>query len=124
MKKQFKKIIYTILALTFVILGIIGIFLPILPTTPFLILAVYFSVGSCPKLHSMLLSNKYVGKDLQRWEKEKVIKHESKIKAMLLVIASFTLSMFLVHPRVELQVLLLSLCCILLVIVWRLKEKE
>jgi len=123
MKQQIKKIIYLISGLFFVILGIIGMFLPILPTTPFLIIAVYFFVESSPKLHKMLLNNKYFGEDLQRWEKEKTVKHEIKIKAMLLVIASSTLTMFLVHPRLELQVVLLSLYFFLLVIIWRLKEK-
>jgi len=122
MKQQIKNIIYLISGLFFVILGIIGMFLPILPTTPFLIIAVFFFVESSPKLHKMLLNNKYFGEDLQRWEKEKTVKHEIKIKAMLLVIASSSLTMYLVHPRLELQILLLSLYFFLLVIIWRLKE--
>jgi len=124
MKQKLKKIIYILLAISFVILGIIGIFLPILPTTPFLILAVYFSLGSCPKLHDMLLNNKYFGEGLQRWEREKTVKNETKIKAMFLIVASFTLSIIIVHPRIELQLTLLSLCFISLVFVWRLKEKS
>ncbi len=124
MKQQLKKIIYILLAVSFVILGIIGIFLPILPTTPFLILAVYFSVGSCPTLHNLLLNNKYFGGDLQRWEREKTVKKETKIKSMFLIVASFTVSIIIVHPRIELQIMLLSLCFISLTLVWRLKEKS
>ncbi len=56
-----KKHIYIALASFFVALGVIGIFLPLVPTTPFLLLAVYFYMNSSKKRLKKLLSNKYLG---------------------------------------------------------------
>ncbi|MBE6367969.1 MAG: DUF454 domain-containing protein [Lentisphaerae bacterium] len=56
-----KQLIYRILAIFFIILGIIGIFLPVMPTVPFLLAALYFAADS-PRLqyflhHNILLKN-------------------------------------------------------------------
>jgi hypothetical protein len=56
-----KKILFLIAGHFFLALGLVGAILPILPTTPFLLLAVFFYSKSNSKLHSWLMNNKYFG---------------------------------------------------------------
>ncbi len=73
------------------LLGIIGIFLPLLPTTPFLILtAVLFNIGS-PSFHNWLLNHKYFGPPVLDWQKRHVIKFKFKVLASLMMLGSVIL---------------------------------
>lgn len=108
----------------FVILGIIGAFVPLLPTTPFLIVALGCFTNSSPRFHSMLLHNKWFGPPLAQWERSHTIRHQIKRKAMILIIATFAISIIILSGRLGLQVMLVCLCLILLTFVWRLKESE
>jgi len=62
-----KKHIYISLGILCVILGSIGVVTPVLPTTPFLLLAAFLFSRSSSKLHDMLLKNKIFGKYLYNY---------------------------------------------------------
>ena len=124
MHKKFKKILLISFGWLFVALGIVGAVLPILPTTPFLILALACFSKSSPRFHQMLLNNRWLGAPLQQWEESRTISHSSKKKAMILVVLTFTLSIGVLHGKLHLQLGLLVLGMILLVFMWFLKEAE
>jgi uncharacterized membrane protein YbaN (DUF454 family) len=107
----------------FVILGIIGALLPVMPTTVFLIIALGLFSKSSPRFHKMLLNNKYFGQDLQRWEQSKTMSRSSKKKATLIILISFGLSIAVLHGRIGLQLMLIAIATILLFIIWHIKEK-
>ena len=122
MRKRIKKYLLTLFGLLFVVLGIVGAVLPILPTTPFLILALACFANSSPRFHQMLLNNRWFGAALQQWETSRSITRKTKIKAMLMIVFTFAVSIGVLHERLQLQLGLLTLGCILLVFIWRLKE--
>jgi len=122
MRKRIKKYFLTLFGLMCVALGIIGAVLPILPTTPFLILALACFAKSSPRFHQQLLNNRWFGADLQQWEQSRTINRRSKVKAMLLIVLTFAVSIGVLHGRLPLQLGLLTLGCILLIFMWRLKE--
>ena len=80
-----------LLACLFLILAIIGIFLPGLPTVPFLLLAAWFSARSSPRLHQWLHRHAIFGKLLTDWETNKSISRKSKIIAVLMLMLSYAL---------------------------------
>ena len=123
MQNPVKKYLLITLGWFFVLLGAIGAFLPLLPTTIFLILALFIFARSSPRFHQMLLNNRYVGPELQQWERDRSITRETKRRATLLIILAFSISVALLHPRLLLQVMLVGLACILLVYIWRLRER-
>ncbi len=124
MRKQIKKYLLILLGLLFVALGIIGALMPILPTTPFLLLALACFANSSPHFHQMLLNNRWFGGILRQWEESHSITRASKIKAMILIVLTFGLSIWILEERLILQLGLLMMGIILLTFLWKLKEPE
>ena len=71
------------LGLVCVALGTIGIFLPLLPTTIFLIIAAYAFARSSERLHSWLLSNKVFGPLIKDWQDHGRIRRPAKLMALI-----------------------------------------
>ena len=80
-----------------VILGTIGIVLPILPTTPFLLLAAWCFARSSERFHQWLLGNRLFGPMIRDWQEHRSIAPATKRWALLVVIVSFSLSIYVVN---------------------------
>lgn len=76
-------------------LGFVGVFLPLLPTTPFLLLAAACFVRGSPRLHARMLAHPRLGPFLEQWRRERSIPRAAKVRAYVLVTACFTLSIVL-----------------------------
>jgi len=82
------RIILVLLGHIFLAIGLIGIFVPLLPTTPFILIA-----GSCyakgsERFYSSLMKNAYCRSVIQDWQKNKAISMKSKILAISLLLGS------------------------------------
>jgi len=76
----------------FVVLAIAGVFLPLLPTTPFVIAASACYMRSSDRFHAMLHKSKWFGPLLENWERDGSISLRSKIVAVGMIGASLTIS--------------------------------
>lgn len=83
----YRRVILT-LGFVSVSLGFIGIFLPLLPTTPFAILAAWCFLRSSRKAHVWLYRQPYFGKALQDWDQHKSISRRSKVIAIISIVIS------------------------------------
>lgn len=124
MRQRIKRYALIIIGCLSVLLGVIGAVLPLLPTTPFLLLALACFSRSSPRFHQLLLHNRWFGQTLQQWEQNRSISRSAKKKAMLMIIVTFSVSITVLHGRIYLQLGLLSLAILILVLMWRLKETE
>ena len=79
------------------LLGAVGAFLPVLPTTPFLLLAAACFARSSPSFHRRLLENRTFGPYLVQWRSEHTVPPEAKRKALGLVVLSFGVSISFVQ---------------------------
>jgi uncharacterized protein len=90
-------------------LGVIGAFLPILPTTPFLILSAYLFSKSSPRFHTWLLDLPWAGGAIKDWEKNRVIRPRAKILCTIMLIISALLIWHYAQVHVGFKVALLGL---------------
>lgn len=124
MKKRIKHFLIFSCGWLCVILGIIGAFLPVMPTTPFMILALGCFAETSPRFHAMLLNNRWIGSPLRQWDQTKTVRRRTKIQALIMLIIAFGFSITLLWGHIELQLMLLVLAAVMIGFVLRLKEAE
>lgn len=83
------RAIYLSLGITMLILGFIGMILPIMPTTIFLILAAWFFGRSSPRLEAWLLNHPRFGQALRNWRHEGAITGRIKAVAVIGMLGGF-----------------------------------
>ncbi len=84
-KNKFVQILFLTLGTIFVAVGIIGIFIPVLPTTPFLLLAAVLYAKSSKKFYMWLLNNRICGKFIKDYKEGKGIPLKIKIMTIILL---------------------------------------
>lgn len=102
-----KKIIFNILGFFFVGLGIVGMFIPLLPTTIFLIIAAYFFAKSSEKYYNWLISNKYFGKFIKDYREGKGVPLKAKTISITILWFTILYAVFFVVTATWLKILLL-----------------
>ena len=78
----------------FVCLGFIGIIIPGIPTTPFLLLSAWFFSKSSSFLENWLINHKLFGPLIRDWNEHKSISRKSKIVAVIIIIPTFAFSIY------------------------------
>ena len=100
------KTVYLLIGFISLILGIIGAFLPILPTVPFILLSAYCFARGYPPLYHWLRDRSVFANSLQDWERERAISRASKRKSLLMMAIGFALALY-AAPAVWLKIMLL-----------------
>lgn len=77
------RVLYGLLAYTSLIIGLIAIVVPGLPTTEFILLAAWAATKSSPRLSAWLENHKLFGPMLHNWRNGKVITRRTKVSATL-----------------------------------------
>ena len=105
------RLFYLALAYVCVGLGMAGAVLPLLPTTPFLLVALWAYFRSHPEKAQKLLDHPRFGPALRDWREQGAIPTRAKIAALLVMAASWvTVYLVAPHPAAPLVVGLI-LCC-------------
>ncbi len=104
----------------FFVLGMVGIVLPGLPTTPFLLLTSYFLARSSPRLQRRLLSNRLVGPILSQWQRHRAVEPRVKRRAVALVAVAMALLIGFSRMPPTLLAIVLALASVGLLVIWRL----
>lgn len=92
------RIPYFCLGWLMVALGFVGAFVPLMPTTVFLILASWFFARSSPRLEAWLLGHPHFGPTLRAWNETGAVPAGAKIMACVGMSAGFALFMLGAHP--------------------------
>ncbi|MCB8964743.1 MAG: YbaN family protein [Bacteroidales bacterium] len=86
--------------------GILGVFLPLLPTTPFLLLSAYCFIRSSDRLYAWLLSNKFLGHYIQNYIENRAIEPRVKWFTIALLWGSILTTVITLNFGIWIKVLL------------------
>ncbi len=117
------RIFWLFFGLASLLLGFVGIFLPLLPTTPFLLLAAFCFARSSDRLHRWLLTHPVFGPMIENWRRHRAIARSAKIAATFACVAVFAISLALRVPVIGILAQALILLCVL-AFIWTRREPE
>jgi len=107
------RILWAGLGLLCIAFAALGVFLPLLPTVPFLLLAAFFFGRSSERLHNWLLSHRTFGPIIEDWQRSGAIRPAAKRLATLSILAVFVLALALGAPSHILWIQAVVLGCVL-----------
>ena len=99
-------------------LAVAGVVLPVLPTTPFVLLSAACFAKSSPRFHQWLLRQKYFGQMIRDYQAYRGIQKQTKIRAISLIWLSMTISALIIG-KVWLAAMLFSIAICVSLYLWR-----
>lgn len=95
-------------------LGGVGVLLPLLPTTPFVLVAAVAFAKSSDRLHRWLLEHNVFGPLIENWRRDGAISRPTKVVSILSMAAIFVLSLLLSVPThvIVIQAVVLGACAV------------
>ena len=102
-----RKILLFIAGTLFLSIGMIGIAIPLLPTTPFLLLALWCYLRSSKKMYRWMLSNRIFGKYLKDYHEGKGIPIRVKIGTILFLWIVLIISILIIKPETMVKIIFL-----------------
>lgn len=105
-------------------LGVIGIFLPLLPTTPFLLLAAACYARASRRFYDWLLANRTFGPLILEWRRHRSVPYRTKLTAIGLMSLTLTISIVFFVPVFWLQVLLACFGVAMAVWMYRMPSRD
>jgi hypothetical protein len=116
--------LFLLLGLVFVAIGVAGIFLPVLPTTPFMLLAAACFARSSERFYNWLLSHRIFGATVREWQQHRSIPRRTKWFAIVTMAATLSVSIVFFVPRPELQVGLALFGVVLAIYLYRIPSRD
>lgn len=86
------------------VLGIVGVFLPVLPTTPFVLLAAFCYSRASLRFYALVLENRVFGPLIREWHATRTIPRRAKCLGLAMMAVSFTVSIMVLNGRPYLQI--------------------
>ena len=105
--RAMKKYLLISLGIVSLSLGILGIFLPLLPTTPFLLLSTFCFYKSSQRLHCWLLNHRIFGRYIRNYKENRAIDSKAKWLTLAILWSTIGFSIYLFWHTVFVPILLL-----------------
>jgi uncharacterized membrane protein YbaN (DUF454 family) len=118
--RGWRRAVYPALGLIALLIGAVGIVMPGLPTTPFVLLASFFFVRSSTRLHERLITSRVFGGLLRDWYVHRGVRPHIRARALAVVAIVVAASLAVARPPLPALVLIVALAACGLYVVWRL----
>jgi len=122
--KSIKSVLLVICGTLSLLLGAVGIFFPVLPTTPFLLLSAACYARSSVRLHSWLLNNRIFGSYIRDYQEGRGVSLRHKIAALVLLWLSIGYAAGFAVSRTWLRILLLGIAAGVTIHLCKLKTRK
>ena len=119
-----KKLAYLVLGTVSLALGVVGIILPVLPTTPFILLTAWCYFRGSPKLHKWLIEHPRLGPLVEEYSDDRGMRKESKVKAIIMTWVAVLLTAVFILDTIQLRALVIGLAGIGTIFMLRLKTRD
>jgi uncharacterized membrane protein YbaN (DUF454 family) len=106
-KSKTIRVFFIVSGTLFLALGVVGILLPILPTTPFLLLAAACYYKGSKRMHQWILNNRWFGDYIKNYREGRGISLKAKFSAIVLLWITISYSAIFVVPILIVQIVLL-----------------
>ena len=108
--RESARAIWILVGVVALVLGAVGVFLPLLPTTPFILLAAVAFANSSERLHTWLIRHNLFGPLISNWRRHGAISRTAKLIAVVSMVAVVAVSIVLQVPAwiIVVQVIALS----------------
>jgi uncharacterized membrane protein YbaN (DUF454 family) len=116
--------LFLLLGLGFVAIGVAGIFLPVLPTTPFMLLAAACFARSSERFYHWLLNHRILGHTVREWQQHRSIPRRTKWFAIITMAATLAVSVIFFVPHPELQFALALFGVVLAIYLYRIPSRD
>jgi hypothetical protein len=102
-----KRLLFVTLGTIFLVVGIVGILVPVLPTTPFLLLAASFYARGSRKFHNWLVNNRILGAYLKHYVNGKGMSLRAKLFTILLLWTAISFTVAFVIDELVVRIILI-----------------
>lgn len=118
------RLMFLLLGGMFVALGVAGIFLPVLPTTPFMLVAAACFARSSDRFYNWLLGHPLFGATVREWREHHSIPRRAKWTAIIMMVVMLGMSIlfFVPHPYLKLALALFG--AMLAVYLYRIPSRD
>jgi uncharacterized membrane protein YbaN (DUF454 family) len=106
------------------VLGVIGLFLPVFPTSPFILLAAAFFARSSQKFNNWLVNNRLFGKYVREYQEDRAIPLWSKVTAVPLILAGAFISCFFATDNTWARITIAAIALAVIIYVVSLKSSK
>lgn len=118
------RLLFLTLGTAFVALGIAGAFLPVLPTTPFMLLAAACYARASTRFYNRLLNNRWFGPTILEWRRYRSIPWRIKWTAIVLMAVTLGISITFFVPWLELKLALAVFGVLLAVYLYNIPSRD
>lgn len=96
MREKLRSFVYTSTGHALLVVGVVGMFIPVFPSTPFVVMAVVCYERGSSRFHVFLVEHKYIGPHLQNWQENRSIPLYVKIMSTSMIAVGITWTWFTV----------------------------
>lgn len=118
------RVLLIVLGFVFVAIGIAGVILPVLPATPFFLLAAACFARASERFYNWLLNNPTVGPTVREWRRYRSIRYRTKLLAIALMAVTLSVSIVFFVPDPYLKAGLAVLGVLLAIWLWRIPSRD
>lgn len=122
--RHLRRVLMTAAGVIALVLGLVGIVIPGLPTTPFILLAAACFSRASPRLHGWLLAHRQLGPLVRDWEHQRSLPLAVKWVASAMMVSAVGLSAWQLSARPLLQIVVILAGLVGALVVWRIPTRR